>query len=88
MSQFPVLAVYDPNAYTEVHTDASSIGIGGVLLQTQKDGKLHPICFYSRKTTSDEAKYPSIELEALAIVKTLERFRPYLLGVKFIIRTD
>jgi hypothetical protein len=84
----PVLAVYNPNARTEVHTDACAIGLGGVLLQEQSDGKLHPVSYFSRKTTKDESKYHSFELEALAIVCALERFRVYLLGIKFVIRTD
>lgn len=84
----PILSVYNPNAITEVHTDACSMGLGGVLLQKQSDGKLHPISYYSHKTTQEESRYHSYELEALAIVCTLERFRVYLLGIKFTIRTD
>jgi transposase InsO family protein len=84
----PVLSVYNPESFTELHTDACAIGLGAVLLQKQKDGKMHPISYYSRKTTKDEAKYHSYELEALAIVAALERFRVYLLGIEFVIRTD
>ena len=84
----PVLAIYRPGVETEVHTDASQIGLGAVLLQRQDDGKLHPVCYYSRKTSKDEAKYHSYELEALAIVCALERFRVYLIGIVFVIRTD
>lgn len=84
----PVLAMYQPHAETKVRTDASKVGLGAVLLQKQDDGKIHPVSFYSRKTTKDEAKYHSYELEALAIVCALERFRTYFIGIKFIIRTD
>ena len=84
----PVLAVYEPKAETEVHTDASMIGLGAVLIQKQEDNKFHPVSYYSRKTTKDESKYHSYELEALAIVCALERFRVYVLGIKFVIRTD
>ncbi|XP_033221011.1 uncharacterized protein LOC117175411 [Belonocnema kinseyi] len=84
----PVLAIYTPGAETEVHTDASQIGLGAVLFQRQKDGKLHPVFNFSRKTSKDESKYHSYELEALAIVCALERFRVYLIGVIFTIRTD
>lgn len=88
LSKSPVLKVYNPKAITELHTDASSVGIGCVLLQQQTDEKLYPIAYYSRKTTKEESKYPSIEIEALAIVCSLEKFRVYLLGIPFTIRTD
>lgn len=84
----PALAIYNPKARTELHTDGSSAGLGGVLLQEQSDSKLHAISCYSRKTTKDESKYTSIELEALAIVCCLERFRVYLIGIRFLIKTD
>lgn len=44
--------------------------------------------FFSERTTDYENKYRSYVLEILAIVYTLERFRVYLLGISFIIRTD
>ena len=33
----PVLALYDPNRETKINADASSFGIGGVLLQKQDE---------------------------------------------------
>lgn len=82
----PILAVCNPEARTEVHTDACSIGLGSVFLQEQANGKLHPVSWYSRKTTVEEAKCHSFELETLAIVCPLEKFRIYLLGLFFIER--
>ncbi|XP_076291058.1 uncharacterized protein LOC143214206 [Lasioglossum baleicum] len=84
----PVLTIYDHSAKTEVHTDACASGLGAVLLQQQNGKDWHPISFYSRKTTPEEAKYHSFELEALAIVCALERFRVYLIGIHFVIKTD
>lgn len=81
LSSEPVLAIYNPEAHTELHTDASSKGIGAMIAQRQEDGKIHPISYYSRKTSQDEEKYHSYELEALAIVCFLERFRVYLIGI-------
>lgn len=87
--QKPVLAIYSPSLETEVHTDASSAGFGGILLQRQEDDKkFHPVLFYSRKTTAAESKLHSFELETLAVVYTLQRFRMYLFGLKFVIVTD
>lgn len=87
--QKPVLAIYSPSLETEVHTDASSAGFGGILLQRQEnDKKFHPVLFYTRKTTAAESKLHSFELETLAVVYTLQRFRMYLFGLKFVIVTD
>lgn len=85
----PVLRIYSPTAETELHTDASSAGYGGVLLQRQvDDGLFHPVMYHSRKTTPAEARLHSFELETLAIVYCLQRFRTYLFGLHFKVVTD
>lgn len=42
----------------------------------------------AERPTQAEERYPSYELEILAIVKALKRFRVYLLGIEFKIVTD
>lgn len=42
----------------------------------------------SRKTKDAERRYHSYELEVLAIVAALKKFRVYLLGINFKIITD
>lgn len=84
----PILALYDPKLETELHTDASKHGIAGILMQRSVDGLLRVVAYYSRKTTVDEQKLHSFELETLAVVASLSRFRVYLLGLKFKIVTD
>lgn len=84
----PVLALYDPKRETQVHTDASKHGVAGILLQKGDDGLLKPVSFFSRKTTPDEQKYHSFELETLAVVSALNRFRVYLIGMPFKVLTD
>ncbi|GFW61932.1 transposon Tf2-9 polyprotein [Trichonephila clavipes] len=42
----------------------------------------------SQKTTPAEEKYSSYELEVLAVVSALKKFRTYLLGNPFKIITD
>ena len=44
--------------------------------------------FWSGKFTSTQQNYPVHEQELLAIVESLKRFRPMLLGCKFIVLTD
>lgn len=88
LTEAPILAIYNPNDLTELHCDASSAGYGAILMQKKKDGKMHPVFYYSRRTTDKEAKLHSFELETLAIIYALERFRIYLQGLKFKIMTD
>ena len=57
-----VLAIYDSKLETEVHTDASAIGLGAILLQIHESGK-RIVAYYSRKTTPEEQKYHSYDLE-------------------------
>lgn len=83
----PVLAIYDPRLETEVHTDACQFGIAGILLQ-KVNGTLRPVGYFSRQTTSTESKWHSYELETLAVVETLKRYRVYLLGLHFVVVTD
>lgn len=84
----PVLTLYNPNAEHELHTDACSFGIGGVLIQKDSEGNRQPVAFYSRNTTPAETKLHSYELETIAVVDSLERFKYYLLNKHFTIYTD
>ncbi|KAB0790077.1 hypothetical protein PPYR_15601 [Photinus pyralis] len=88
LTEKPILAIFNPTAETEVHTDASAQGIAGIMLQKQSDGRLHPVAYYSRQTTHAENKYHSFELETLAVVDSLKKFRVYLLGIHFTVATD
>jgi len=89
LSDKPVLRLYKQGAETELHTDASKFGYGAILLQRdQIDNNFHPIYYASGKTTLAEEKYASYELEVLAIIKALKKFRVYLLGNPFKIVTD
>lgn len=84
----PLLTIFDPSLSTEVHTDASSAGYGAILLQTRNDGKKHVVAYFSKVTQGAESKYHSYELETLAVVKALQHFRHYLVGLKFVVVTD
>lgn len=88
LMESPVLSIYDPRDETELHCDASKLGFGAVLLQRKRDNHFHPIAYFSKRTTEVESRYHSFELETLAIIYALRRFRIYLQGIVFKIVTD
>ena len=69
-------------------TDASDQGIGGVLSQIQSDGQERVVVYASRLLSKSERRYCITCKELLAVVVFLHHFRQYLLGRKFILRTD
>lgn len=82
-----VLKIFDPRLPIRLYTDASRDGIGCIMVQVTQNGE-QPVHFYSRQTSTEEKKYHSFELELLAVVEGLQKFRHYLLGVEFKIITD
>ena len=71
-----VFSIYHPEYETIVSADASSYGLGAVLLQKQPTGELKPVAYASRSMTDTECRYAQIEKEALALtwaLKTLAR---------------
>lgn len=75
LTEAPILAFYDVNKRTVVSADASSYGLGGVLLQDRNLQSLHTILELSGK------RYTQIEKECLATVWVCERFSKYLYGL-------
>lgn len=86
----PVLKLYNPKAeITELHTDASSVGLGAIHFQADVVGdKKQMVYAISRKTTEVESKYHSSRLQLLVIAWALRRLRPLLIGIPFTICTD
>lgn len=84
----PVLACPDFTQPFAVHCDASDYGIGGALTQ-EVNGEEHPIAYFSHSLNANERNYSATEKEAMAVVLTVEHFRPYLEGDKpFRVITD
>ena len=65
-SRVSILALYDPEKETAVSADASSYGLGEVLLQNQPSGEMRTMAYASRYMTKTERRYVQIEKEALA----------------------
>jgi len=83
----PLLQYPDFSQPFVVTTDASKYAVGGILSQGPVGGD-HPIAYTSRLLNSAEQNYSTIEKELLAIVYSVNHFRPYLYGHKFLLVTD
>src|SRR5271167_794946 len=53
----PILAYFEPEEQIIMETDASDFAIGACLNQRGKDGKLHPIAYFSAKMSPPELNY-------------------------------
>lgn len=86
----PILKLYNPRAHrTELHTDASATGLGAILLQSDKEkDPLQMVYAISRCTSEAESKYHSSRLELLVIAWALQRLRPFLIRIEFVVVTD
>jgi hypothetical protein len=82
-TEAPVLRFYDPKLPLTLSVDASSTGLGCVILQ---EGQ--PIAYGSRALTKTQQKYAQIEKETLALVFGCEKFYQYVYGRTVKVETD
>jgi len=88
ITEGPVLRTADPSKPYILHTDASDIGLGAILMQHDEEGHLHPIAFASKLLNSAQRNYTVTDRECLAIVWALEHFNTYVEGHKYTVITD
>ncbi len=69
-------------------TDASSLGVGAVLLQASESQRPHVIAYASRVLNSGESKYSVTHLDALAVVWALKHFRDIVYGYPITVYTE
>jgi hypothetical protein len=83
LTSAPILRIADPTEDFIVCTNACNEGLGGVLSQ---NGVV--ICYESRKLKDHERNYATHDLELTTIVHALRKWRHYLMGKRFELRTD
>lgn len=79
----PVLTLPDFNKHFVIEADACHKGMGAVLMQ---DGK--PIAYFSKGFGERHLGLSIYEKEYLSIINAVEKWRSYLIGRHFLIRTD
>ena len=87
LSSSPILAYQKPGLKYILDTNASDVGIGAVLSQVQ-DGKERVIAYASKKLNAQQQRYSVTRRELLAVITFMNYFRHFLLGQKFLLRTD
>ena len=83
----PILALPQPGLRYILDTDASDTGIGAVLSQIQ-EGRERVIAYASKKLDTQQQRYSVTRRELLAAITFMNQFRHYLLGQRFLLRTD
>ncbi|KAL0371094.1 UNVERIFIED_CONTAM: Retrovirus-related Pol polyprotein from transposon.6 [Sesamum angustifolium] len=83
MISAPVLALPDFTQHFVIEADACDKGIGAVLMQKQR-----PIAFLSNALSPRNQGLSVYEKEFLAILQAVQKWKHYVIGHHFIIKTD
>jgi hypothetical protein len=83
MTKAPVLALPEFPQQFIIECDVFGFGIGAVLMQGRR-----PIAYFSQALHGQNLVLSTYEREMLAFVTAFQKWRPYLLGHRFVVRTD
>jgi hypothetical protein len=74
----PILHHYNPELQSKIETDASDGVIAGVFSQLHPDGEWYPVAYFSKTMAPAECNYGIHDKEMLAVVRSLDQWRPEL----------
>ena len=78
----PVIKMLDTTRLFFVMTDASLAATGGILMQKDSNGDLHPCAYHSTTFSPAEQNYDIYDRELLVVIQALKEWRHYLTGTK------
>ena len=89
LSEPPVLCLPTARDNFILETDAADAGLGGCL---KVQSKLHHneliVGYHSEKFKDQQTRWHIVEKEAFAILSSVDKFRHYLIGKRFTLKTD
>lgn len=88
LTSAPCLAFFDGSKKIVVSSDASSFGLGAVLMLENSNGDRDIVAYASRLLSEAERRYAQIEKETLGLTWALEKFQEYTLGFPILLETD
>ena len=88
LCEAPVLKKPNQSKDWILDCDASDFALGSILGQEDQDQQVHLVYYYSRQFQSSELNYSTTDKEYLAVVASVKKFRPYILGKKVLVNTD
>lgn len=84
----PILSTPNFEKPFYIQCDASTSGVGGVLFQHDDNGFERVLYFHSQKLNSAQKNYSITELECMAALICVKKFRPFIEMQDFTIITD
>ena len=81
----PILHLPDVCHPFVIMTDASLLASGGVLMQKDDNGDLHPCAYFSQTFSPAEQNYDIYNHKLLAVIHALDHWRHYLQGMSHLV---